>query len=228
MKSLILLGLLTMVACSEITPPAAQNDGNTDYIYKPQLMKGSATLDTSFNRLQQVCQALEYKDTILPEQARTYTRHILDLNVNPCIGMARNEQGRAVVIERLENGYYFAFEGDSGNFAPISSVESRYTGEMAIICNMRSNLTDQIELASNNALSLSVIENAPNCLTDVNHVCVHIAKGPLNAEKSSIIANEKHWIRFRTTGEVRGFYAIRRKLTACSAGGFEEKIQTFR
>lgn len=223
MKFLLLACLLGLMACGETVPPASQ-ENQSEYTFDPKFLKGTE----SFDQIQSVCQALEYKEALLPEMARSYAQQAMDSKVTPCTGFERIEQNKSMVIERLDNGYFFAFAGDAGNFAPIPSVESRYTGEMAIFCNQRANLSSQVELANNNAVSITVPGDTGTCITDGNHVCVHLAKGLLDADKKKFTASEKHWIRFRTTGVRRGFYSERRKLLDCPAGGREEKLQSFR
>lgn len=213
MRNLLFLGLFALVSCGDVSTPEA-NQGNEKF--DPQAVTGP-----TFTRIKTVCDSLLAKERVLNLHVQNQTIHYLESQTQiACNDAYSTVLGGAMrIINPSRDNYVFVY-GMSERRAPIEEVETTYDGVMEQICSGLADLRSPMVVGSGDAMSFTALEGIKGCVSDDNHVCMQINRGPFNSTERTFIAEDRHWIRFRITGEKRGFYSYRKLLSTrgCPTG----------
>lgn len=176
-----------------------------------------------------ICAALEEKAHDLDDYIMHRTELSSTYQESDCAGKMSTAQKMNVFIVSKPNRYEFA--SDTGAFG-LPEVETLTSGSMKEICaNINSPfLTNPFKTDTRTAIDFRVVKGLSKCITDSQHTCVQIMRGPLNIEGTQYRVNSIALISFEMVrGNRPGFYTYKNEKTfgSCGSSGYRTKIATF-
>lgn len=221
MKIIFLVAMLALVSCGEMQEDPGLGQGGEKIPLTPRFLKGTEEGDL----IGQVCDALLSKEAVLNEMRQSRIQFPMTYQWSPCEGNVQ-EMAKTYFIGQASVGEY-SFVESNGMLAPLPAVETSSAGEMKEICRNRNDLVSPVYSGGRQAYSFAVLPSIRGCVTDSNHVCIHISKGLIQDDRESFLATELHWIRFRVTGNQQGFYTqrIKRMITPQCPKGEEQLLK---
>lgn len=210
MKGLLLISLLFVASCG-VDPVDNSNtdtDGGGLIPLTPKLIKEQDPAILA--RIVQVCAALESKENFIRNDRSTSSFGVKTYNRTCSDVEYRSPDFEVVKINSRSGIHSFEYQGRAGN-TPIPEVESYTDGVLSQFCFLGDGMTSPRRINNNQeGILVTVLEGRNDCVTDTEHVCIHVAQGPIDSEAKNFTVRKRHYVRFYVgNGNKRGFYTSR-------------------
>jgi hypothetical protein len=224
MKLFSLISMALIIAsCGPIEPQAQGSGGQGPQDMSPRFLKGTQ----EEAKIQAICSAMDGKESVLQEMKAVRKVMNLDYKFKNCFGNKFNFV-KSSIVSSVSFGEY-AFVELNNNLLPIPSAETLSSGVMKEICAHKNDLISPI-VSGRKVVSFAALSGGyDNCTSDNDQTCVQVTYGEMNDDGKTFTPKELHWVSFKTSGSLKGFYDFRMKRSYsenCPNG--EEMVQTFK